>query len=56
MALAFSFVGNSVVSCPFPRVDLILVLSIPGEEKAKIAFKLRNGNLLKCESLESRTT
>lgn len=56
ISLAFSFMDNSVLSCPFPRVVLILVLSIPGEEKARIAFRLGVGNLLKHESLKSRTT
>lgn len=56
MSLTFSFMDNFVLSCPFLRVVLILVLSIPGEEKAKIAFRLGVGNLLKHESLKSRTT
>lgn len=56
MSLAFSFMDNSVLSCPFTEVVLILVLSIPGEEKEKIAFRLGLGNLLIHESLNSRTT
>lgn len=56
MSLAFSFMDNSVLSCPFPEVVLILVLSTAGEEKAKIAFRLGLGNLLIRESQKSRTT
>lgn len=56
MSLAFSFMDNSVLSCPLPWVVLILLLSFSGEEKAKIAFELGVGNLLKYESPKSRTT
>lgn len=55
MSLAFSFMDNSLLSCPFPRVVLKLVLVIP-EEKAKIAFRLGVGTLLTHESLKNRTT
>lgn len=56
MILSFSFMDNSVLSSLFPRVALKLVLSIPGEEKAKIAFRLGVGTLSKDKSLKSRTT
>lgn len=36
---------NSVLSSLFPGVALKLVLSIPEEEKAKIAFRLGVGTL-----------
>lgn len=55
MSLAFSFMDNSVLSCRFPWEVLKLVLSIRGKEKAKIAFGLGVGNLLKHESPKSRT-